>query len=461
MATDWPLLTIAECASEEPYSTQIGPFGKALTPEAYKPSGVPLLRGVNVNSGRFHDDDYVFISDEDADRLSKFESFPGDVLLVHKGTLGPIGLMPENRKYPRYIMGNSMMRVRCDRSKLLPDYLRYWLKSPAGQGYLLSRVSQVGVPQLQQPLTTLRKAVIPVPPLPVQEQIVGVLGALDDKIEQNRRTGRALEKLAWATFKAWFVDFEPVKAKAAGAAGFPGMPHAAFATLPDRLTDSKLGPVPQGWEVSNIGTVAQRIAMGPFGSDIKTDNFVSDGVPIIRGGNLTDGFVDRDFVFLTEAKADQLANANAFPGDIVITHRGTLGQIGLIPSKSRYKRYVVSQSQMLIRPNAAMLPSHFLYLFLTSSAGQHELLANRSQTGVPAISRPTTSVKAISLVLPQRPVVDAFEGFTSMLFNARVAAEDESHKLATLRDYLLPRLLSGQVRVRSSPVDDKATEDPS
>src|SRR6516165_3271578 len=107
---DWPLRTIAECAAEELYATQIGPFGKALTPQAYLPSGVPLLRGVNVNSGRFHDDDYVFISEADADRLTRFESFPGDVLLVHKGSLGQIGLMPDERRFPRYIMGNSMMR---------------------------------------------------------------------------------------------------------------------------------------------------------------------------------------------------------------------------------------------------------------------------------------------------------------------------------------------------------------
>src|SRR3954471_23377979 len=112
MAVDWPIKTIAECASQEPYSTQIGPFGKALTPEEYTDSGVPVLRGVNVNHGRFHDDDFVFISESAAAKLAKFESFPGDVLLVHKGTLGQIGLMPAERKYPKYLLGNSMLRAR-------------------------------------------------------------------------------------------------------------------------------------------------------------------------------------------------------------------------------------------------------------------------------------------------------------------------------------------------------------
>ena len=91
--SNWPIKTIAECADDEPYATQIGPFGKALTPEAYQPTGVPLLRGVNVNHGRLHDDDFVLVGEADADRLSTFESFPGDVLLVRKGTLGKIGLI--------------------------------------------------------------------------------------------------------------------------------------------------------------------------------------------------------------------------------------------------------------------------------------------------------------------------------------------------------------------------------
>src|SRR5687768_7734532 len=99
----------------------------------------------------------------------------------------------------------------------------------------------------------LHRAPVLFPPLDEQREIAALLGALDDKIKQNRQTGRALEGLARATFKTWFVDFEPVKAKAGGAAGFPGMPPAAFAALPDRLTDSPLGPVPQGWTVKTVG----------------------------------------------------------------------------------------------------------------------------------------------------------------------------------------------------------------
>lgn len=446
MTDSWPLRTIADCASPEPYATQIGPFGKALTPEEYTPSGVPLLRGVNVNQGRFHDDDFVFISEETADRMWKYESFPGDVLFVHKGTLGKIGLMPKSRRFDRYIMGNSMLRVRCDHSKLLPEYLYYWLCSADGQHYILSRVSQVGVPQIQRPLTTLREATLPVPPVGYQKAVVDILGTLDDKIELNRRMNETLEGMARAIFKSWFVDFDPVRAKADGRDPV-GMDPATASLFPDSFEDSPLGKIPKGWRVGTVGDLVIKVAMGPFGSSIKTDNFVDAGVPVVRGGNLTSGFIDDSFVFLREEKADELKNANAFSGDLVITHRGTLGQVGLIPKKARFPRYVVSQSQMLVRPDVTKAPSHFLFLFLTSPSGQSELLANTSQTGVPAIARPTSSVKAIRLVAPVLAVLRRFELFAESIFAVKDDRVAQSRMLTNLRDSLLPRLLSGELRV--------------
>jgi len=448
MGGDWPVKTVAECASSEPYSTQIGPFGKALMADEYKESGVPVLRGVNVNRGRFHDDDFVFIDDETADRLSKFESYRGDVLLVHKGTLGQIGLMPSKRKYHRYIMGNSMMRVRCDPAKLLPEYLYYWLSSAEGQHYLFSRVSQVGVPQLQTPLTTLRQAALPVPSLPEQRAIAHILGTLDDKIELNRRMNDTLEAIARTLFKSWFVDFDPVRTKVEGRD--PGLPKPLADLFPDSFEDSELGEIPQGWRVANLGDLCRRVAMGPFGSDIKTDNFVESGVPVVRGGNLTRGFVDEGFVFVSEAKADELRNANAFPGDIVVTHRGTLGQVGLVPVPSRFPRYVVSQSQMLLSMNPDLATPRYVCEFLRSPAGQYALLANTSQTGVPAIARPTSSLRAIRILQPPIPTLANFERILGSLIERGNRSAEETRALASLRDTLLPKLISGDLRIENA-----------
>lgn len=239
---EWARKTIAECAADEPYSTQIGPFGKALTPEEYTSSGVPLLRGINVNHGRFYDDGFVFISEKTANRLSKYESYPDDILLVHKGTLGQIGLMPKNRKYHRYIMGNSMLRVRCDETKLLPEYLYYWLCSREGQHYLFSRVSQVGVPQIQKPLATLREASLPVPPLDEQKAITHILGTIENKIENLRHQNETLERIAQTLFKHWFVDFE-----------FPNEEGKPYKSSGGEMVRSELGKIPTGWRVGKLG----------------------------------------------------------------------------------------------------------------------------------------------------------------------------------------------------------------
>ena len=186
--------------------------------------------------------------------------------------------------------------------------------------------------------------------------------------------------------------------------------------------------------------------MGPFGSDIKTSNFVSEGVPIIRGGNLTDGFIDDKFVFLTETKADDLISANARSGDIVITHRGTLGQVGLIPNVSCYPRYVISQSQLVLtcKEKAA---SKFVYQFLRSPSGQQALLANTSQVGVPAIARPTTSIKAIDLISPPPQLLYAYDSAVEPFFDFIQSSIRESKILGNILDMLLPKLANGQIRI--------------
>jgi type I restriction enzyme, S subunit len=446
---DWPIRTIGECAADEPYSTQIGPFGKALTPDAYVPSGNPLLRGVNVSGGgRFHDDDYVFISDADADRLSKFESFPGDVLLVHKGSLGHIGLMPKERRFSRYIMGNSMLRVKCDPAKLLPEYLRYWLQSPEGQNYLLSRVSQVGVPQIQRPLNTLREAALPVPPVPVQAQIVGVLGSLDDKIEQNRRTGRKLEGLARAVFKAWFVDFEPVKAKAAGATGFPGMPAATFATLPKRLVNSEFGPVPEWWDNCwhrvSVLEQAGTLLIGD-GYRAKRSELAEIGVPFIRAGNVNGSIVTDGAELLGQPAVGKAGIKRSQVWDTVFTSKGTVGRIGLVTPATGDVIYApqVCFWRALDRDR---LSAFLLHLWMKSESFTCQWMSVKGQTDL-ADFVSLSDQRAMTMLVPPPEVQRGFDNVVRPMVELMAASAAESAKLATLRDYLLPRLLSGRVRV--------------
>ena len=149
-----------------------------------------------------------------------------------------------------------------------------------------------------------------------------------------------------------------------------------------------------------IADLIDEIAMGPFGSNIKVDCFVDNGVPVLNGSNL-EGFElsEKAFRFVTTEKADSLNKANAHRGDIVITHRGTLGQIVYIPQSSKYDRYVISQSQFRIRCNKKVLPEYLVYYFHTP-LGQHKLLSNASQVGVPALARPSSTFQQIEIELP-------------------------------------------------------------
>lgn len=167
------------------------------------------------------------------------------------------------------------------------------------------------------------------------------------------------------------------------------------------------------FENMKISDLISEISMGPFGSNIKVECFVEDGIPVLNGSNLEGYALKEDtFRYVTEEKADSLGKANAHRGDVVITHRGTLGQIVFIPNDSKYGRYVISQSQFRVKCNEKILPEYLVYYFHTR-IGQHKLLSNASQVGVPALARASTTFQTIEIEVPdinsQQKIVDFLE----------------------------------------------------
>ena len=149
-----------------------------------------------------------------------------------------------------------------------------------------------------------------------------------------------------------------------------------------------------------IADLIDEIAMGPFGSNIKVECFVDKGIPVLNGSNLEGlELSEKSFRYVTPEKADSLNKANAHKGDIVITHRGTLGQIVYIPETAKFDRYVISQSQFRVRCNDKVLPEYLVYYFHTP-IGQHKLLSNASQVGVPALARPSSTFQQIKIEIP-------------------------------------------------------------
>ena len=197
------------------------------------------------------------------------------------------------------------------------------------------------------------------------------------------------------------------------------------------------------YETYRVADLIDEIAMGPFGSNIKVSCFVDSGVPVLNGSNL-EGFSlsEKAFRYVTKEKADSLNKANAHRGDIVITHRGTLGQIAFIPQDSRYDRYVISQSQFRVRCNDKVLPEYLVYYFHTP-IGQHKLLSNASQVGVPALARPSSTFQQIEVELPelniQKRVVEIITTIQKKIENNQELNDNLQQQAAALFSSLYDR----------------------
>ena len=180
---------------------------------------------------------------------------------------------------------------------------------------------------------------------------------------------------------------------------FRGQIEAEHVPLVDGLGGSLLD---REWPTATIDDISEKVAMGPFGSSIKVSTFVSSGVPVISGQHLHGVRVDDSsgFNFITSEHARRLANANVQRGDIVFTHAGNIGQAAYIPEHSVFSRYVISQRQVYMRCDRTRAIPEFIATYFRSPDGRHQLLANASQVGVPAIARPVTYLRSVEIPLP-------------------------------------------------------------
>lgn len=288
---------------------------------------------------------------------------------------------------------------------------------------------------------------IPVPPLDDQEELIQFFDGIGDQITLLREINHTLEAIAKAIFKSWFVDFDPVKAKAACLV-LGGIDENTAALFPDSFEESPLGQMPQGWSISMIEDIADRVGMGPFGSNIKVETFVDSGIPVISGQHLKQALVeDKTFNFITEDHARKLSKSCVQNGDVIFTHAGNIGQVALLTKDSMYDRYVLSQRQFFLRCDKEVMRPEWITYYFRSTQGQHQLLANASQVGVPSIARPVTYLRSIRFLKPPMRLIQQFSNIADVLNKSVMANRSEIETLAELRDTLLPRLISGKLKL--------------
>jgi len=446
MVGEWLTATVDEIKAPGAHSIAMGPFGSNITTDNFVPSGVPVIRGLNLNTERFNDDGFVFLTEGKADELRSANAFPGDLVFTHRGTLGQVGIIPRNARYPRYVVSQSQMKLTCDPQKTNPLFVFYYFRSPSGQHALLANTSTTGVPAISRPLTSLKSLRIPLPPLSEQRAIAHTLGTLDDKIELNRRMNETLEAMVRAIFKSWFVDFDPVRAKMEGRQlNLPlpleeglaeGLDAETAAFFLDTFEDSPLGKIPKGWRVETLGKVAA------VNKRSITKDYPHRAIKYIDISSVTEGRLEGT---TTHALADAPSRAKR-----LVKHGDTIWST-VRPNRKSYlfihspeNNLVVSTGFAVLTPRS--IPPSYLYAWVTTDQFVDYLAYNADGSAYPAV-RPDRFTDAIILLPPTR-VLQEFEQQAGPMRGRVAQNERESRTLAAIRDALLPRLLSGEIRVK-------------
>ena len=288
-------------------------------------------------------------------------------------------------------------------------------------------------------MTYLRTVRIPLPPLPEQRAIAHVLGTLDDKIELNRRMDETLEEMARALFKSWFVDFEPVRAKMVGrwrrGESLPGLPAEHYDLFPDRLVDSELGEVPEGWEVKGLGevTLQRRSGVKPEEIDAESPYIALEHMPkrciALRQWSNADGLASGKFKF------EQ--------GDILFGKlRPYFHKVGVAPLDG-----VCSTDIVVVQPKSNLW---FGFVLGHTSSAEFVDYTDATSTGTRMPRTNWADMARYKVALPSIAVSKAFTRLVEPYVNRIVSAIHESHSLAAQRDALLPRLVSGKVGVEDA-----------
>ena len=319
-----------------------------------------------------------------------------------------------------------------------PSFLHYLLK----QLNLNNWRSGSGQPLINQ--TTLNAIETQIPCPREQRAISGIVGALDDRITLLRETNATLETIAQALFKSWFVDFDPVRAKMEGRTP-EGMDEATAALFPDGFETSELGEVPKGWRVSRLADVTERITKGTTPTTLKRA-FVPSGINFVKAESMTGdgGFIAEKFAFIDSETHALLARSQLQDGDVLISIAGTIGRLAVMTED--FLPANTNQAVALIRPNPDLLPSGLIYRLLRRNESQQKLAEKVVQAVQANLSLGTLS--DLKLVVPPPSVVGRIFGAgLEQIDLIRVANDQRIRTLSTLRDTLLPRLISGQLRL--------------
>ncbi|MFA6174135.1 MAG: restriction endonuclease subunit S [Kiritimatiellales bacterium] len=405
-------------------------IGSGATPrggkEAYKGGATSLIRSQNIYNEGFHRDGLVYIDDDQSAELRNVEVKENDVLLNITGDSVARCCQVATDVLPARV-NQHVAIIRPEPKALDARFLRYVLVSHEYQSRLLALAS-AGATRPALTKSMIEELEVPSPPLQEQKAIAAVLGTLDDKIELNRRMNATLEAMARALFQSWFVDFDPVRAKLDGRQPV-GMDAKTASVFPEHLEDSPLGHIPKGWKA---GTLIEgfNLTMGqsPPGD---TYNEEGNGLPFYQGRT------DFGFRFPKRRIYCTAPTRYAKPGDTLVSVRAPVGDINMANEECCIGRGVAAVRH---KSGATSFTYH-------SMANLYPDFARFEAEGTVFGSINKDSFEKLRFVIPPDEIVAAYEFQASPLDEQIRILENQSRTLATLRDTLLPKLLSGELKI--------------
>ena len=418
MKSEWELRKLADLATE----ITVG-FVGSMSKE-YVDQGIPFLRSLNVNRFQITDNDLKYISVDFHKKIAKSALTPGDVVIVRTGKPGTCAVIPDHLQTANC---SDLVIVRCG-DEISNKFLCYYINSEA-QTHISAHL--VGAVQQHFNVGSAKEIEIALPRIQEQKAIAHVLGTIDDKIELNQKMNKTLEEIAKAIFKSWFVDFDPVRAKAEGRP--TGLPPEISDLFPDELVDSEIGEIPKGWEVSPLSKFIMEVGKKTKPSP-ETEDRPYVPIDCISSKSLT----------LWESKNGEEAKSSLVSfkkGDILF---GAM--------RPYFHKVCIAPFDGTTRTTCLVLSSNerdyfgfsVLTLFLDSTID----FATQNSTGstIPYIKW-KNELETLTVSLPPAELAGQFNKLLEPILAKFIISNQEQKVLSELRDTLLPKLISGELRI--------------
>ena len=437
MSSEWTQTTLGQICAAQGGAIQTGPFGSQLHTSDYKEVGIPVVMPTNIGDGGIVIDGIARIDQADVERLSQHKLKMGDIVFSRRGDVTKNALIRQHEV--GWFCGTGCLKVRLgDESIATAKFISHCLRQPDIKDWLVRHAVGATMPNLNTGI--LSTVPIYLPPLQVQLEIAASLGALDDRITLLRETNATLETIAHALFKSWFVDFDPVRAKMEGRVP-EGMDEATAALFPDGFEESELGMVPMGWGYAAISEVVEGVYDGPHATPPG-----ADAGPVFLGiKNLTGTSIDLGEIrHIADAQWQQWTRrVEPRGGDIVFSYEATLGFFALIPNGLRC---CLGRRLALIRPKTVNGAGHFWFHQFVAAPFQR-LLVKHTIQGATVNRIALKEFPSYGVLNPSLRLQTEFDKAVAPLWLKIHENQSQAQTLATLRDTLLPRLISGQLRL--------------